>query len=446
MESPREPQAVRVLAALYFATYWLIIFTGAIRKWMFPGAQILYLLQDVPLVIAYLTALWTGMFSRQLLMMGMVCLSALLLLQGMLQIVFSGLSTFIVGVGLHHYLFYLPMLLVFPICLTEKYRQDFVRWNLLLSIPMCALAILQNKAPKAALINRTTEGEAFGLPGTDVARVSGTFNFIAFYAVWAGMLAALCVGEWLLPKHKRAIKKLWLLLLCSGTVNICVLVSGSRTAIALAGLGVVGAMVAAIALGSTRAIASVAAVIVLVPLCGAATYVISPDEYNIVMERFTGQHYVSDNKRRLEEGTIGFLTEPKFSLIGAGIGMGVDAAHAGSADAYNFTYGLSETDIIRNVMELGSLVGLIYVFTRLLFFLGLILLAYRLVRTGSSPHVLPLSFFLFAQAYQGDLTRNAAITGSMVMTAVVYILGAYYNPDTSASLEDEADALTTRSV
>jgi hypothetical protein len=434
------------MAGLYFATFWLIIFTGAIRKWMFPHTTVLYLLQDVPLVFAYIIAFSSGVYSRSVLFMGTLALSLLLILQGLLQIIGVGLTMFIFAVGVHNYLFYLPILLVFPICLTEKYRQDFVRWNLYLSIPMALLALAQNKAPRAAWINKTSEGEAFSLPGSDVARVSGTFNFVSFYAIWAGLVVALLVGEWLLPRERRAVKKLWLLLVCTVTTNLCFLVSGSRTAVALAGMAVIGGMVAAVVLGSTRAILSIVGIVFLLPVGVVATYIISPDEYNIMVIRFTGEGAASDNADRLQDGMIGFITRPKFDPMGVGIGMGVDAAHVGSTDAYNFTYALSEYDMIRNVKELGSFVGMAYVLIRIFFFLMLIALAVRITGSGSSPHVLPLSFFLMAQSYQGDLTRNAAISGSMVMTGCAYILGAYYNPDNSSGPDFEAGELTTRSA
>jgi hypothetical protein len=122
--------------------------------------------------------------------------------------------------------------------------------------------------------------------------------------------------------------------------------------------------------------------------------------------------------------------------------MGVDAAHVGSSDTYNFTYVLSEQDTVRNVMELGTPVGLLYVLTRIAFIYGMIFLSIRIVRAGSSPHVLPLSFILLGQTYS-DLTRAATMTASQVMVGYAFILGAYYYPDTITSPDYAAgDSLT----
>jgi hypothetical protein len=71
------------------------------------------------------------------------------------------------------------------------------------------------------------------------------------------------------------------------------------------------------------------------------------------------------------------------------------------------------------------------------FIYGMIFLSIRIVRSGSSPHVLPLSFVLLGQTYQ-DLTRTATMTASQVMIGYAFILGVYYYPDTAISLDAEA--------
>jgi hypothetical protein len=445
VESTFEAPAAQTMARLYFATFWTIVFTGAVRKWISPGTSALYLLQDIPICLAYFYALRKGFFDRGYMLLGIGLLSTLILLQGLAQIIISGLNLFVALAGFHHYLFYLPMLVVFPFCLTEKYRRNFIRWNLILTIPMCLLAIAQTMSPKTAWVNRTTQGDASGVPGAEVARVSGTFNHVAFFAIWVGMAVAFCLGEWLLPKERRTIKSQWLLILCTFAANLCHLVSASRDAIFLALMAVLGAMVAAIVLGSNRAILAIGGICVLLPVAAGMTYVISPDEFNILVVRFTGEGVKSSVESRLVDGLIGFAVTPEFSLIGAGVGMGVDAAHVGNAEAYNFTYKLSEQDTIRNVMELGTAVGLTYVLTRIAFVYGMVFLAIRIVRSGSSPHVLPLSFVLFAQTYQ-DLTRAATMTATQVMVGYAFILGVYYYPDTMTSRDFEAGESLTRSV
>jgi len=406
-----------------------LIFTGAIRKWLFPGMSVLYLLQDVPIGLAYLYAIYKGLYTRGPMLLGILVLSTVITLQALAQIIFNGLSPFVAAVGLHNYLFYLPMLVALPLAFTLKTRSRFIKWNLLISLPMCVLVIAQAQSPKTAWVNHTSEGDAFGVPGAEIARVSGTFNFTFFYGIWVAMMVAYCMGEWLLPVKRRAIKNQWLLIACTFAVNICHLVSGSRGAIAQSVIAIVAAAVAAAILGSGRAVLAICGILFVLPIAAGLTYVISPDEFNIVQERFTGESYVSDSKSRLSDAIIGFVTVPRFDVVGAGVGMGVDAAHVGSADTYNFTYQLAEQDMIRNVMELGSPVGLFYTLTRVFFLVGVVFFAIRLVRQGSTPHVLPLAAVLLAEGYIGDLTRAATMTASQVMLGYAFILGTYYYPD-----------------
>jgi hypothetical protein len=300
------------------------------------------------------------------------------------------------------------------------------------------LAFVQNALPKSAFINRTSEGDAFGVTGADVARVSGTFNFTLYYGIWVAVAVALCLGEWLLPKERRVFKSTTLLIVCTAAVNICHLISASRTAILLAGVATFGAMVSAIALRSTRALAAMIGIMVLLPSLAGLTYLVSPTEFDIITARFTDSNNVDEGKHRISEIAFGFLTEPKISAFGAGIGMGVDAAHVGNAQAYIFTYALSEFDTIRTVMELGTPVGLIYIVVRFGFILAMGILAWRVVREGSSPHVLPLSFCLFFESYLGDWTRNASMTSSQIFFGYAFILGAYYYPDNTTIMGNTA--------
>lgn len=433
------------MARFCFASFWCIIFTGAVRKWIFPHISLLYLLQDVPIFFSYVYALWSGLFSRAYLLMGLLCLSVVLMLQSLAQIIIIANSIFVAIVGLHHYLFYWPMLLIFPLCLTEHHRRNFIRWNLWLSLPMSLLVLGQALTPRNSWFNKTSEGDAFGIPGVEVARVSGTFNFVAFFALWVAMAMALCVGEWLVRKDRRVIQNRWLLSLSTFACTLSVLISGSRQTIFLAAIAIVGALVASILLGSSRAIVAILGFCLALPAAAGATYLISPNEFDAVLERLTGEHYTSNTKDRVLNGFTDFITLPQFSFIGAGIGVGVDAAHVGDVNAYKYTYDLSEGDTARNVMELGTPVGMTYLLFRFSFLLGMVVLSIRIVRSGSSPHVLPLAFVLFAQATNGDMTRNATMTSSQIMIGYAFIMGVQLYPD-RVTLDDSGYDFSMRSA
>jgi len=62
--APHDVHRVQVMARYYFASFWCILFTGAVRKWIFPHNSILYLLQDVPISFFYVYGLRSGLFTR----------------------------------------------------------------------------------------------------------------------------------------------------------------------------------------------------------------------------------------------------------------------------------------------------------------------------------------------------------------------------------------------
>lgn len=425
-EQPEESRAVRRVAQLFFATFWTIIFTGCIRKWLFPSTNVFYLLQDVPISLAYCYALYKGFFTRGTLFIGIILLTAILALLALVQIVILGLSPLVGFIGLHHYMYYAPMMLVFPLALTPRYRRDFVIWNLWSAIAMLPLSVAQAISPPDAWINQSSLGDAFAVAGTDVARISGPFNYTAAYGLWIGIAFALCLGEWMLPKARRASDSTLLLIIATGIWPFIALISGSRENIVICAAAGGGVAVAAAVTGSMRAIAVIALAVFAAPFAVGMVYIVNPEEFNVMLERFTDKTNSNYQMHgRIGENLYGWIYEPDFTFIGAGVGMGIDAAHVGSVDAYNFTYGLAESDTVRNVMELGNPVGYLWVLTRMLFALGMIALAWRL--NAISPHCLPLAVMLFAQVVW-DMTRYATTSYTQVMLGYCFIFGAAIYP------------------
>jgi hypothetical protein len=172
--------------------------------------------------------------------------------------------------------------------------------------------------------------------------------------------------------------------------------------------------------------------------------VLVPNEFQIIVERFTGDEYVAEAQGRTLDIAVGFLTDPPFSLIGAGIGMGIDAAHFGENYNANFLYQSSEWDTIRIVYEEGTLVGLFYDFTRIAFSLGMVFLAIQIVRKGGVPHVLPIAMYCFAQVYLQDLTRLGSMTSGQVAIAYAFILSVYLYPHSNAEQGSATKLISTR--
>jgi hypothetical protein len=428
--APREkkrrlPQTPRdVLAHIFMAAWICMLLQGALRKWVFPGLAILYLIQDVPLLIAYIYALWKGLIWGGKVATLCILISIVLSVETMVQIIFGNILVRTAVIGLHHYIFYLPILFLAPVSFNFKHRRGFLRWNLLILIPMALLATLQSRSPKGAWINRTSAGDdtGFGLTA-DVVRATGTFNFTAFYSVWVGLAAAMVVGEWLLPPSQRTFKSKIMLLVCTLSAALAAMVSGSRLAIVLAGLGFVGGFAAVIVTRNSRLILRFAVILLCTPILAGIAYLVAPASFNGLLARFSGDSYQQDLNTRVVHGVLGFTYAARFSYIGAGIGYGIPAANPSLGRGIV----LSENESIRIIEEIGSFTGNALVVLRYLSTLVLIGVSFRallLNRRHSFPHAVPLAFTVAPTLMLGELTRSAPLLSTMAFFVIALILGA----------------------
>lgn len=421
----RQPQTPRdVLAHLFMAAWICLLLQGALRKWVFPGVAAIYLIQDIPLLMAYIYALWKGLVWGGKLAWLCITIAIVLSIQTMVQLIFDSFSVRTAVVGLHHYIFYLPILFLAPVSFNFKHRHRFLRWNMLLAIPMALLATLQSRAPKGAWINRTSAGDdtGFGLAG-DTVRATGTFNFTAFYSVWCGMAAAMVVGEWLQPESQRTFKSKILLMVCTLCAVLATMVSGSRLAIVLSGLGFVGGFAAVIVTRNIKLIVRFAVILLSLPILVALTYVLVPASFNAVVARFSGEGYQQDLATRVVHGLLGFTYAARFSYIGVGVGYGIPAANPSMGGGIV----LSENESIRIIEEMGSFTGNALVLLRYVATVALIGAGFRallLRRSHRLAHAMPLAFTTAPSLMLGELTRSAPVLGTQVFFVIALILGA----------------------
>jgi hypothetical protein len=215
----------------------LLIFEGAIRKWVFPGSQqLVYFAKDLLLIGCYL-GFWTDRKNRR----SQVPISPALLLLLSLGAAWVGLEVFnpnlpnlLVGIlGFKAYFLYVPLMLVLPACFQDdrELARFLVRYSLL-AIPVGIIALLQFGSPSTSALNtyaRPSAGDiayvaTFG--SSEHVRVTGTFAFITGYtsyllALSILLLALLGSSRWRFQSHRKLYIALALTLLG-------MLMSGSR--------------------------------------------------------------------------------------------------------------------------------------------------------------------------------------------------------------------------
>jgi len=423
----REKQTDRdILAHIFMAAWICVLLQGALRKWAFPSINAVYLIQDIPLLVAYLFAIWKGLVWGGKLAWTCIVVAIALSAETMLQLMFLNLSMRTAVVGLHHYIFYLPILFILPVCLNAKHRRRFIRFNLAVIIPMALLAALQSRAPKAAWINKTSAGDdtGFGI-AEDTVRATGTFNFTLTYSVWCGFAVGLVMGEWLSAPEQRAFKSKIVLLLCTVSGVLATMVSGSRSAIMLAALGFVGGFAAVIVTRNVRLIVRFGGMLILLPILTAVAYVVVPKSFNAVIERFSGEGYQEDIKARIEHMFFGFLSVPQFSVLGKGVGYGIPAANPSAGATLGMI--LSEHESIRIVQEMGSFVGTALVILRYIAGVGLVFVSFkclRLPRAHRLSHAVPLAFATAPTLMINEMVRSAPVLATQTFFVIALILSA----------------------
>ncbi len=408
------------------ASWICVLMQGALRKWVLPGVNILYLVQDVPLLFAYVYALWKGLVWGGKVAWTCIVISIVLSIQAMLQLIAGDLTMRMAVIGLHHYIFYLPILFLAPVCYNFKHRLQFVRWNLLIIIPMALIGTLQSRAPKGAWINRTSAGDdtAFGVTG-DVVRASGTFNFAQTYDIWCGMAIALVLGEWLLAPEHRSFKSKALLLVCTLSAVLATLVSGARSAVALAVLGFLGGLAAVVVTRNFKLIVRFAAVLFMVPFLAGVAYVAAPKSLQGVLDRFTAEGTEQNLIDRISYGFVGFAIEPKFSFLGKGAGFGIPAANPSLGASVTII--LSEHETIRIVQEFGTFTGTALVLTRYVGGFLVVLAGFKCLKLPgrhSFPHAVPLAFVVAPTLMVGELARSAPVIATQIFFCIALISSA----------------------
>lgn len=216
----------------------LLIYDGALRKWVLPSAeQILFIAKDALL----LGLLGYAMLNRPREPNASMqpAARALFLLYAAWVILETGnlnLPSVLVGIwGLKSHLLYASVILLLPIAFNNL--SDLLRWVVKtypwIVVPVCILAFVQLALPADSFINLQVRGGMekiayFGESG--LVRVTGTFSYVAGMAVFVQTMAVLGVGLFVSGVRSKAF------LIGLGFVLAALPATGSRSVIAVVGV------------------------------------------------------------------------------------------------------------------------------------------------------------------------------------------------------------------
>ena len=203
------------------------------RKWLFPGSsQLIYFAKDVVLVAAYLSFLFAGYArsNERTRALTTICLVAAIII--CLDAFNPNVGSVVVGVfGIKCYLLYIGLIYL-GAQLFNNWASflRFVRWQVIIAIPICFLGIMQFGSPADSEINRyaAADDQVIATFGTDATvRITGTFAYISGHVFFVIVSIALAAG--LLGTSRRRSDYLFAI----GTLVLCVgniWMTGSRSA------------------------------------------------------------------------------------------------------------------------------------------------------------------------------------------------------------------------
>ena len=354
------------LKKLFWTYFLLLIFEGALRKWILPqfAAPLLVVRDPVALLIiweAYRTKNWPVKWTA---MIGALSLGLILL--AVLQVTVGGAPWFVVLYGLRSYLLPFPVAFIMGENLDEKDLRAFGNWTLLLLIPLTALEVMQYLTPPGSVWNA---GAGVGAGQIDSAgghvRASATFSFATGPALYLPMAA----GFVFYGLVKAGFAKKWLLWIAAGAIVLSIPVTGSRTVVyemaevlacvAIAGLFGLSQFVRVIKI--VVPLLALTFLVSLLPVFSAATDTLRERWSNAAsVEGSTQDSLIS---RVLDPITVPIQRATETSnWLGSGMGYGSNVASTLLTGTQTFLAG--EAEVERVLTEFGPVAGALFLVFR----------------------------------------------------------------------------------
>jgi hypothetical protein len=402
----------RKIQLLLWSYFWLLIFEGALRKWVVPGLSDPLLLARDPICIAAIALGWPYLMHG----VNQVCILTLYSIAGaamVLAMLFGHKDWFTALFGARIILLHFPLIFLFGAVFTSDDAWKFAKALLLISIPMTVLIAFQFSLPQDHLINIAPGGEgSAGFAGAlDKFRPPGTFSFTSGLSNLYGLAAAAFAG-WITSGPRPLPKWIWL----SAVALIFALpLSISRTM--LFSYALVVAMTAFACLLAGKAVKNFLlgfAIVVIIAASLSQTAL-----FNEAQEAFSYRWQDATETEGGHRGVVGVLDvrvlgafkdgydlANQSPLFGQGIGMGTNVGAMRLKGAMEFLVAESEWGLIMG--ELGVFLGGLYISFRVFIAIYLLILAFKNAFKGDTLPLI-LSAFVFPSLILGQTFQPTSL-------------------------------------
>jgi len=450
--SSPEERARRIVRALIWTYFVLLIIEGALRKWVVPGLSNPLLVVRDPVALAiYFFSLRAGVFPRGpwfvlLLLLGIMCsICTFITLDPYLP---TKQITLVCGYGIHANFFHLPLIFVMGKVMRLEDVRRFGWWILILIIPMTFLMIAQFRASPDSLINSTAGGEGEMMQtALGKVRTAGPFSFVIGVVLYFALATAFLMWAIL----KNGVYKNWLLIASGIALLIGTAVSGSRSAVASCALVI--AFLFFVFIYRRDAVTRVGQILLAVVVVGfiVSRTPIFKEGLNVMTTRFN--EVAEQTNESVARGIIGRVFSEitdaayvwtKSPWWGYGLGIGTNAG-ANILTGHS-VFLLTEGEWSRIELESGRVLGVAYILWRVALTGYIFVLCIRVLKLGN---LLPLFLFSagFVSMFNGQFGQPT-ILGFAVITLGL-TLAAMNSPETDFLAPEETPSpqrATRRSV
>jgi hypothetical protein len=401
----------------------LVIFEGALRKWVFPGlSDALLVIRDPIAIMVLLFARAKGYLSFNPYTFWMILIGGL----GMITAVTLGHGNFIVALyGARIFIVHFPFMFAMGKIFTIDDVIDVGKVLLWISLPMTLLIIVQFYSPQSAFVNRGVGGDVAGAGFSGALgyfRPPATFSFTNGTALFFGLVAAYVFYFW----FNTFLINRFLLIASTVCVLLAVPFSISRTLTFEVALSMAFMVVAL-----WHKPKYLRKVLLAAAIAGIAFYFLSNQSFfatgtDVLAARFdnasTSEGDVNDvlMDRVLAGMVYAVQNAPNLPFFGYGLGMGTNAGAVLLTG--NATFLISEEEWGRVIGEMGLLMGFIVIFIRIAFSFSTLKKCVQYLRSNN-PLPWMLISFGFMQILQGQWGQPtnlgfSVIAGGLVLAAM----------------------------
>jgi hypothetical protein len=399
----------RIAVKIVFLIYILMLVEGPLRKWFVPElATPVYFLRDPVVLFLYAYCLHARLITFDIWARLWFIFAALTSLIGIIPFMLGSVDVRAWALGVRTYWLYMPLAFVIASTFRCGDLLRFFRLNILLAIPYAALIIAQYQSPLSAWINAGIGGdESVVTYAPDMVRPYGLFTYTGQNVNFSATVVAIFLSYILIRNPQEKSRLLWLT--SAGAIGCLPILSGSRAIyfligaslfVTLAGLNLMKDKISGV-----RATLIVACCVALAAFMFVYAF---PDAYEGMQNRLErAERSEGPIQNRAISEFFSFLwpleTAP---VLGHGIGIGAPAVGRFLGRP---PQEFGESDMMRNVNELGPVFGLMFVALRYGFGIYLVVISLRAARVGH-PEFLPLGG-LASLGITRTLITNSTLNG-----------------------------------